>query len=239
MGKTKKVLIAITAFNEAANLPAILTQLSGKYNVVVIDDGSSDDTDKTSRHYGATVLKHLWNLGQGCADITKYKYAIHMGYDILVEMDGDGQHNPSEIDKFIERLSRGDADIVQGSRIDGSNYKNAPFFRRAFLPYYTALLNRLTGYCLTDCMCGFRAYKVDAIKSIEDILDQMLEPQYLASEMFIRFAKEGLIVGEIPIHMQDRTKGHSYKGTIRYGWGVLKAIIRTLVDKNYRKGTIR
>ena len=87
---------------------------------------------------------------------------------------------------------------------------------------------------MTDAMCGFRAFNAPALHKVIHVLDQMLEPQYLASEMFIRFAKEGLTVGEVPIQMQGRRAGHSYKGTVRYGWGVLKAIIRTLIDKSYR-----
>ena len=227
-----RILIGITAYNEADNLPSILAKLKDTYDVIVIDDGSHDATKEISQFYGATVLKHLLNIGQGCADITKYKYAIEMNYDYLVEIDGDGQHDPAEIHKFIERLDIGDADIVQGSRISGSNYNSAPFFRKTFLPFYTALLNYLTGYSLTDCMCGFRAYKVDALKSIEDVFDQMLEPQYLAAEALIRFSKKGLKVVEIPIHLRPRASGESYKGFIRYGMGVLKAILRTLAKKN-------
>jgi hypothetical protein len=81
-------------------------------------------------------------------------------------------------------------------------------------------------------MCGFRAYKVDALKSIEDVFDQMLEPQYLAAEALIRFSKKGLKVVEIPIHLRPRASGESYKGSIRYGMGVLKAILRTLAKNN-------
>lgn len=236
--KNSKVLVAITALNEGKNLPQILEQLRGKYDVVVIDDGSTDDTGRISRAYGAVVLRHLWNLGQGCADITKFKYATKMGYDILVEMDGDGQHDPFEIFKFIEKLKNTDAEIIQGSRILGSNYKTAPFFRKTFLPYYTMLLNKLTGYNLTDCMCGFRAYNIKAIRNIQDVLDQILEPQYLAAEALIRFSKNGLNIAEVPISLKDRKTGKSYKGFLRYGLGILRAVIRTLVDKNLRKGTI-
>ena len=236
--KKNKVLVAITALNEEKNLPQILEQMRDKYDIVVVDDGSTDDTFGISRTHGAVVLRHLWNLGQGCADITKFKYAIRMGYDILVEMDGDGQHEPSEISKFLERMQDTDADIIQGSRILGSNYKNAPFFRRTFLPYYTLLLNRITGYDLTDCMCGFRAYDVNVIRHIQDVFDQILEPQYLAAEALIRFSKSGLSILEVPIDLKERKTGRSYKGFLRYGLGILRAIIRTLLDKNLHKRTV-
>jgi glycosyltransferase involved in cell wall biosynthesis len=234
--------ILTAALNEAVALRKMAKNIPPNYDLFVVDDGSVDETELVARSAGAKVIRHCVNLGQGYAFISGIKAIITnkiKEYDYIVFLDADGQHNPSEIPMFIEKAKQKNLDVVVGSRILGSNYKGAPFTRKTFLPIYSNIINKLTGYKMTDSMCGFRAFKVSALKKILYIFDQMLEPQYLASEMFIRFAKEGLTVGEIPIHMRDRTKGRSYKGTIRYGLGVLKAIIRTLVDKNYRKGTIR
>ena len=82
---------------------------------------------------------------------------------------------------------------------------------------------------MTDSMCGFRVFKVSSLQRVAHILDDMLEPQYIAAEMFLRFSKEGLIVDEVPINLRDRGFGLSYKGLFRYGWGVTRAIIRTLM----------
>ncbi|MBW1672243.1 MAG: glycosyltransferase family 2 protein [Deltaproteobacteria bacterium] len=234
--------ILTAALNEAAALRKITKNMPPGYDLFVVDDGSVDGTELVARNAGAKVIRHCVNLGQGYAFISGIKAIITnkiKEYEYIVFLDADGQHDPTEIPIFIEKAKQENLDVVVGSRILGSNYKEAPFVRKAFLPFYSHIISKLTGYNMTDAMCGFRAFKVSALKRVIHIFDQMLEPQYLASEMFIRFAKEGLTIGEIPIHMQDRTKGHSYKGTIRYGWGVLRAIIRTLVDKNYRKGTIR
>ena len=76
-----------------------------------------------------------------------------------------------------------------------------------------------------------------AIRNIQDVLDQILEPQYLAAEALIRFSKNGLNIEEVPIYLKDRKTGKSYKGFLRYGLGILRAVIRTLLDKNLRKGT--
>ena len=84
-------------------------------------------------------------------------------------------------------------------------------------------------------MCGFRAFRRDSLLKVFPVLDSILEPQYLAAEMFLRFARAGLTVGEIPITLKDRRSGHSYKGLARYGFGVLKAILKTMVDPNFRK----
>ena len=159
--------------------------------------------------------------------------------DIVIEMDGDGQHLPEEIPLFVEKLENGDADIVVGSRILGDTHQNSPFFRRKFLPLYTDLINRLTGYRLTDSMCGFRAFSAASLMKVDPILNDMLEPQYLAAEMFLRFSRAGLRTSEVPVRLKDREWGVSSKGLVRYGLGVLKAIIKTKFDRNYHRMEIQ
>jgi len=107
--------------------------------------------------------------------------------------------------------------------------------RRFFLPYYTGLINRLTGYQMTDALCGFRAFRRDSIARVAPLLNIMIEPQYVAAEMFIRFSRAGLCVTEIPIHLADRGWGASQKGVFRYGVGILRAITRTLLDPRLGK----
>jgi glycosyltransferase involved in cell wall biosynthesis len=152
-------------------------------------------------------------------------------YDILIEMDGDGQHDPKDIPRFVEELENSDFDIVVGSRILGKDYKTAPFLRRTVLPHLTALINRLTGYQMTNSMCGFRAFRVSSLRKVIKEFENMFEPQYLAAEMFIRFAHSGLTVTEIPIELKERASGRSRKGTLRYGWGVGMAILNTILEK--------
>jgi glycosyltransferase involved in cell wall biosynthesis len=227
--------ILTAALNEGVALRKLIKNMPRGYDLFVVDDGSVDDTELVARNAGAKVIRHCINLGQGYAFITGIKAIItdmRKEYNYIVFLDADGQHDPSEIPMFIEKAKQENVDVVTGSRILGLNYEKAPFARKTFLPVYSHIISKLAGYNMTDAMCGFRAFKVSALKRVIHIFDQMLEPQYLASEMFIRFSKEGLTVGEIPIRMQERIKGHSYKGTVRYGWGVLKAIIRTFLDKN-------
>jgi len=229
-----KTVILITAYNEEKNIGYLLNEIPSSFDVYVVDDGSTDNTIKVAEDAGAHVIKIPLNLGQGAATIAGYKVLIDKKYDIIVKMDGDGQHNPNQILRFIEKLKNTGVDIVVGSRIQGSNYESAPFFRKTFLPVYTTLINKLTGYNMTDSMSGFRAFRVDPLRKVIDILDNLIEPQYIASEMFIRFAKAGLSIAEVPINMRERKSGTSYKGFFRYGWGVLKTIIRTLLDKEFR-----
>lgn len=230
-----KIVVTLTALNEAKNIETIITHvLSSGYDCILVDDGSTDETPVLAADLGAKVIRHVMNLGQGYAVLTSFKAALEEDCDIIIEMDADGQHDPAQIPIFIEKMETTKADIVVGSRILGSNYENAPFFRKTFLPHFTWIINRLTGFQMTDSMCGFRAFRKESLMKAANLLDTMLEPQYLAAEMFIRFAKAGLTVEEVPIHLKDRSSGSSYKGMVRYGFGVLKAIARVLTDKSYR-----
>jgi glycosyltransferase involved in cell wall biosynthesis len=225
-----KVIITIAVYNEEKVIGSILEKIPSEYDVVVVDDGSKDRTSQICRKSGATVVRHVINLGQGAAVLTSFKKALEMDSDIIIEMDGDGQHDPKDIPRFIEAIEKNSRiDIVVGSRILGSSYR-APFFRRTFLPYVTGVINIITGYKLTDAMSGFRAFRTDSLRRCNSLLNDFLEPQYLASEMFIKLSRQGMNVCEIPIHISSRGFGFSYKGLIRYGWGVFRTIVRTLLN---------
>lgn len=231
-----KVIVTLAAYNEIKNINWVLSGIIERgYTCILVDDGSSDGTAEAARKMGARVIRHIRNLGQGWGVLTGFKAALREDCDVIVEMDADGQHDPGEIELLVKKLEESQADIVVGSRVLGQNYPNAPFFRKKFLPFFTGIINFLTGYRMTDSMCGFRAFTKSALERAQPVLDDMLEPQYLAAEMFIRFSALGLKVDEVPIHLRDRTSGVSYKGFIRYGWGVLKAILVALSDSSFRK----
>jgi glycosyltransferase involved in cell wall biosynthesis len=226
-----KAAIVFSALNEAINISEVIEKSKCYGEVIVVDDGSSDATVSTSDNCGATVVKHPINLGQGVAVLTGFKVALDGGYDVIIEMDADGQHDPDEIPHFIKRMEESGADIIVGSRILGSNYEGAPWARRFFLPWLTRLLNMITGYNMTDSMCGFRAFRSKSLRKALPLLDRMLEPQYLAAEMFIRFSRLGLTVEEVPITLKARSSGVSHKGLFRYGWGVSRAILYSILTR--------
>jgi glycosyltransferase involved in cell wall biosynthesis len=232
-------LLVITVFNEAHSLPELLSRLKekGRYlegvDLLFVDDGSSDDTGNILICQGYRVLRHDINLGQGAACNTAMLAAIQRGYGYVITMDGDGQHDPVDIPQFVLSIKHSQADVVVGSRVLGSNHQNAPFLRRLFLPHVTWVVNCLSGYDLTDVMCGFRAYRVSTLRRIVGQLGCMLEGEYTAAELFMRFGRARLEIREIPVHLQDRLRGKSHKGMVRYGVGILRAILRTLLDRNY------
>lgn len=230
MNVQKETAVLIIAYSEGKVVGEIVSEISEAYDVFVIDDGSTDDTAAAARKNGARVISLPFNLGQGAAAIVGYKIIAMKGYKYLVKMDGDGQHDPKAISLFVNKLKETGVDTVVGSRILGSNYQNAPLARRIFLQPLTWVINRLTGYELSDSMCGFRAFRGESLKRIVHILDQIIEPEYMASEMWIRFAKENITVAEIPVDLSMRKHGFSYKGLFKYGWGVISTIIRAKLD---------
>jgi glycosyltransferase involved in cell wall biosynthesis len=231
-----RVALVTSAFNEAKNLPLIIAKckLNG-YRLIIVDDGSTDGTFEVACEHGVDVLQHSINLGQGRALITGLRAALRTDADVIGYLDADGQHDPAHVPEFIARMRETKADIVVGSRITGSNHPGATLTRRVMLPYVTWVINRLTGYNMTDAMCGFRCFEAGRLRRFEPVLIQMLEADYMASEMFIRFAHAGFTIEEVPIRMLDRAHGKSTKGLLRYATGVVRAITRALFDLKVRQ----
>jgi hypothetical protein len=236
------VLVKLAAFNESENIREVLGEMPEGVDVLVIDDGSTDNTGEVAQEYGAMVIRHSINLGQGSADISGFMYALDEGYEIVIEMDADGQHDPQDITHFVEAMRESDADVITGSRVLGSTDKNYSQLRSFFLPYYTKLLNSLTGYNLTDSMCGFKAFRMSTVRKDREIFDEVIESQYLASELYIRLSHREYKITEIPIHIGARGAGMSRKGTFRYGLRVLRIMLRVwlmekLISKRKRMET--
>ncbi len=231
-----RIALVTSAYNEGENLPALIAKCRRLgYRLLVVDDGSTDDTYDVGVAHGAEVIRHAINLGQAGGFLTAMRAAMRTDADIVVYIDADGQHDPESIPAFVARMKETGADIVVGSRVKGENHPNAPLMRRLMLPYVTGVINLLTGYKMTDAMCGFRAFNADRVRGFERDLVRMLESEYMASEMFIRFGHAGFTVDEVPIQLHDRKYGVSKKGMFRYGVGVARAILRALFDVKVRQ----
>ncbi len=223
-----KVVVVLVAYCEARNCGPVIEAVRAQgLDCILVDDGSSDETAALAREHGAEVVRHCLNLGQGRAVVTGFKAALTRDCDAVIIMDADGQHDPADLPRFIEMLRVTNADIISGSRALGGVNPDASPVRRVMLPVLTRFLNRLAGLQLTDCMCGYRAYRRDTIAAIIPVLDGMLEPQYMTPEMLIRFGRAGLRVVEVPVHLRARAFGTSTKGLARYAFGVTRAIVRT------------
>lgn len=224
-------IITTEALNEERNLPDFLNRIPDGYDVLFTDDGSSDGTAAIARSYpNVRVINHAMNLGQGVAFATGMKAAISLGYRYMVHLDADGQHRPEDIPRFVESLRAGEGDIVVGSRILGQMNKTT-VLRKSFLPVLAEVINKITGLSMTDPMCGYRAYDLEVFAKHLDIFSTYHNPQHNAVEMFIRIARRGVRVHEIPVVVDARSTGKSYKGELKYGWNVMMAIIKTSLEE--------
>ena len=197
-----KNFIVIAAYNEENNISKVLTELKKEHkNIIVVDDGSGDNTFSIAKKSGAKVLKHIVNIGKGAAMKTGCDYAVKLGAEILVLMDADGQHEPKEVKKFLKAIKG--KDIVFGYR---QFSKKMPFILRFGNSFINKITSLLFGLKIKDTQGGFRALTSNTYKKIRwDSTDYAME-----SEMIANAGKKRLKYKEIPIKTIYSNK---YKGT--------------------------
>jgi len=192
-----KSLVAIPVFNEEKNLPRVLRQvLPVGVDVLVVDDGSTDGSLAAARSFpGVATIRQPRNLGYGAALRTAFAYAIREGYDVVVAFDGDGQHDPSLIPRFIAAAET--ADVVSGSRYLQVFEQNtpAPTDRRRINMLLTDAINALLKLQITDAFCGFKAYRTDALARLELTEDGYAQPM----EFWVQVACKKLRIVELPV----------------------------------------
>jgi dolichol-phosphate mannosyltransferase len=192
-----KTLTAIPVYNEERHLEAVLREVR-RYSpeILVVNDGSTDRTaDLLARHSDLHVITHEKNRGYGAALISAFEYAVKQGYDVLVTMDCDGQHEPSRIPVLLEALD--DADIVSGSRYLRDFRQNTPTpqDRQQINRLVTEELNARFGLRLTDAFCGFKAYRVEALSRLH-----ISETGWgMPLQLWVRVARRGLRVKEVGV----------------------------------------
>lgn len=203
----KKILVAIPVFNEIAVFHIVQQVKNFAQDVLVIDDGSTMSLHKELRKVkNIRMIVHSRNLGYGKAIIDAFQYAIRNQYEYLLTIDGDGQHEPEEIQLFLQKMPFFTYDILSGSRylypreIDEEMPRERYIINRKI----TALVNRITGFCLTDSFCGYKAYKVEKLKLLH-----LTEYGYgMPLQLWMQAWKAGLRIREIPVRLiyKDLTK---------------------------------
>ena len=197
-----RLFIIIAAFNEEKMISNVLKELTPKYkNVVVVDDGSADKTFETANKHEVTVLKHIVNLGKGAALKTGCEYAVNKGAEIMVFIDADGQHLPSDIPRFLKAIKG--RDIVFSYR----NFrKEMPLILKMGNNLINLVTHILFSLKIKDTQCGFRALRSEAYKKIK-----WQSTSYpVESEMIANTGRKRLKYSEIPIKTIYKEK---YKGT--------------------------
>ncbi|MFD5247586.1 glycosyltransferase family 2 protein [Amycolatopsis sp. NPDC058340] len=220
------------ALNEQASVGAVISQVKQSLpgmDVLVVDDGSSDDTAKLARAAGAEVARLAVNLGVGGAMRTGFRYAAARGYDVVVQVDADGQHDPDEVAALLDALD--DADIAIGSRFAGKGSYKASGPRKYAMVALSVVFSRLGKTKLTDVTSGFKAMGPRAIK----LFAAYYPAEYLGDtvESLVMAIRAELKIKEIPVIMRERAAGtpsHSpVKSAIylgRAGLALLLALVR-------------
>jgi glycosyltransferase involved in cell wall biosynthesis len=185
----------IAAYNEAHSIGSVVKELvkAGYKNVVVVDDGSADDTARVAKQYTKHVVQHEINRGQGAALKTGIDYALLKDADIIVTFDADGQHRVEDIPRVIEPVKTGEVDVALGSRFLAKT--EVPFFRKLVLKGGILVVWMFYGIKLTDVHNGFRAFSRHAAELIEITMDRMEH----ASEILSEIKKHNLRYVEVPV----------------------------------------
>lgn len=199
-----RAVAVIPAYNEAGTIgPVIDGTARHVAEVVVVDDGSTDGTAAVAREHGASVIEHVINTGVGGALRTGYRYAIRNDYEYVVQVDADGQHDPTYLPDLLDAAT--DHDMVIGSRYLNQSHEKYPWIRRLGIRFFTSLVNRLGGIEITDVTSGYRVYRTS-------MLDGMLHrtDSHWAVEQTLEAAKRDCRIEEVSVEMPVRETGRSH-----------------------------
>lgn len=218
-----RVLVIVPALNEAATVGAVVAAIreQSSWDVLVIDDGSVDDTGDVALAAGASVATHPVNLGVGAAIRTGFRVAADRGYRAAVQVDADGQHDVTSVAEILAPVLAGDLDLVIGSRFD-HGYQVSKL-RAAGMRLLSAVISRRIGERISDTTSGFRSFGADAIErfSLEypsEYLSDTVEALLLAHA-------SGLRIGERPVTMHQRVGGTASTGAIRSAYHLVRVML--------------
>lgn len=198
MPSLHRVSVVVPAFNEARMIGSVTETLRGAgYEVIVVDDGSSDGTSDAARAAGARVVRHLINRGQGAALQTGISDAVRHGADFVVTFDADGQHRVEDIRELLRPLIRGDAQVVFGSRTLGSS-EGIPRTRRILLWLGVQFTRLMSGVAVTDTHNGLRAFLADVASHLQVRQDRMAHP----NEILDQVVHGGWRYAEVAVHVR-------------------------------------
>lgn len=227
-GTPRNPLVVVPALNEEASVEAVLSDLRRllpDVPCVVVDDGSSDATATVAEAAGAVVLRLPYNLGVGGAMRTGFRYARDHGYDVVVQVDADGQHDPQYIPRLMQGLD--DADIVIGARFAGVGDYVARGPRRWAMRLLARTVSTTAGRPLSDVTSGFKAMGPRAVR----LFAHTYPAEWLGDtvEALVIAARSGLVIAQQPIQMRPRAAGQPSQGAGRATVYLLRAGIAVLI----------
>ena len=222
-----KIAVVIPAYNEAESVGNVVRQIPPEVcgeqtAVLVVDDGSRDDTSEEAAKAGAIVARHVINRGGGAALRTGYRLVAESGALLVVTLDSDGQHLPSEMERLVKPVLDDEVDVAHGSRVLGQADPNARS-RELGIVIFNKLISFITRTKVSDASNGYRAVRTTVLPQLV-----LRQEQFHTSEFLIEAIKRGIPAKEVPVTVAKRAHGHSKKpAVIRYGLGFANAIVRT------------
>lgn len=217
----QKVIAGIPAYNQENNISEVIRKAS-KYvdEVIVADDGSTDNTARVAEAAGAIVIRSEFNQGAGHATKTCFRVAKERDADVLVTLDSDGQHNAEELPRVLAPVIERVADLVIGSRFLDDNY-NIPRYRRFGINVITSLLNIASEVKVSDSQSCFRSYNRKALSCLN-----ITEKGFAFSiELLVQARRKGLAITEVPISCVYHSASHT-RNPVVHGVGVALAVVR-------------
>lgn len=234
-----RVAVVIPAFNEEKNIENVLGEIQKlraarpRWQIVpvIVNDGSSDRTewvlDRIAPEYGAHVVNLPINLGIGRAVQTGFRFAVRLGADVTLQLDGDGQHPTQQIPCIVCPILAGKADVVVGSRYaKGAGGNVSSTLRQAGTWLFGRLLKALVGVDISDATSGFRAFSFEAA----DFIARYYPDDYPEVEAYVPLARRQFAISEVPVHMRPRAHGRSSITAIRSVYYMVKVAFATLID---------
>lgn len=206
--------VIVPAYREAGRIGAVVQAIRAHLNdVIVVDDGSPDDTGKEAESAGAVVIRHAVNQGKGAALETAFREARQRGYDFVITMDGDGQHAPEDLPGFVRAYRESGVPVLVGSRMHDT--RSMPLVRRWTNRFMSWLLSREMGQRVPDTQCGYRLYKLAVISGTA-----LQSARFAAeSEILMDLSHKGIPIGSVPIvtiYGTEKSKIHPLKDTVRF-----------------------
>jgi glycosyltransferase involved in cell wall biosynthesis len=233
-----KILVIIPAHNEEDNIVHTIKEIKEKasyVDILVVNDGSTDRTSEIAMNNdGVTVANLPFNMGIGAAVQTGFKIASEEGYGIAIQIDADGQHNPSYIPKLCEPILRGDADIVIGSRYKEKSEYRTSRVRLSGIKFFSWLTSLIIKQKITDTTSGLRALN----KDVYSLFSEEYPTDFPDAEAIILLGYRGFRISEIPIEMRNRSGGISFFSIpklLYYPFKNLLAIVCTVLRERRRQ----
>ena len=229
MKNEPKILVIVPAYNEEESVGKVVEEVHthlSQAEVLVVNDGSTDLTSEIAKSKGAIVLNLPFNLGIGGAMQAGYQYANEKGYDIAIQVDGDGQHDPKEIGKLLKALQEKKIDMAIGSRFIGDLGYKSSTMRRIGISIFSQVISMIVGQRITDPTSGFRASNRKTIQLFASDYPQ----DYPEPEVVILLHQCHLKMEEVPVGMSERYSGESSITKIKSIYYMVKVLLAIFVD---------